>query len=75
MNRLHSWSIKQLMSQGRFEELLEGLMDSVGGEIPSQLQGRMEAHDWQNCLCEFDKYSRVVLGEEGRPKQLYRSRS
>lgn len=28
------------------------------------------AQDVQNCLCEFDKYQRVLLGE-GRPKQLY----
>lgn len=36
--------------------------------------GDMELHaqDLQNCLCEFDKYERVRLGE-GRPKQLYRS--
>lgn len=31
---------------------------------------RMCAQDLQNCLCEFDKYERVRLGE-GRPKQLY----
>lgn len=32
----------------------------------------LHAQDLQNCLCEFDKYERVRLGE-GRPKQLYRS--
>lgn len=31
---------------------------------------RLSAQDLQNCLCEFDKYERVRLGE-GRPKQLY----
>jgi len=30
----------------------------------------LHAQDLQNCLCEFDKYERVRLGE-GRPKQLY----
>ena len=30
----------------------------------------LHAQDLQNCLCEFDKYQRVVLGE-GVPKQLY----
>jgi hypothetical protein len=31
----------------------------------------LHAQDVQNCLCEFDKYERVRLGQ-GRPKQLYR---
>jgi hypothetical protein len=29
------------------------------------------AQDTQNCLCEFDKYMRLVTGE-GRPKQTYK---
>jgi hypothetical protein len=31
---------------------------------------RLHAQDVQNCLCEFDKYERVRLGE-GRPRSLY----
>lgn len=31
----------------------------------------VHAQDLQNCLCEFDKYERVRLGE-GRPKATYR---
>jgi hypothetical protein len=31
---------------------------------------KMHAQDLQNCLCEFDKYSRVKNGE-GRPRSLY----
>lgn len=31
---------------------------------------KMHAQDLQNCLCEFDKYERIRLGE-GRPKQRY----
>jgi hypothetical protein len=34
----------------------------------------LHAQDLQNCLCEFDKYERVRLGE-GRPKQLYKERA
>jgi hypothetical protein len=41
-------------------------------ELPTSITGRLEAHDYQNCLCEYDKYERV-LGGEGKPKQLYRS--
>jgi hypothetical protein len=31
----------------------------------------LSGQDLQNCLCEFDKYERVRLGE-GKPKQLYK---
>lgn len=31
---------------------------------------RLSAQDLQNCLCEFDKYERVRLGE-GRPRSTY----
>jgi len=30
---------------------------------------RLEAIDYQNCLCEFDKYERALQG--GRPKRNY----
>lgn len=32
---------------------------------------RLSASDLQNCLCEWDKYQRSLLGQ-GRPKQLFR---
>lgn len=38
--------------------------------IKSAGMPRLSAQDLQNCLCEFDKYSRALNGE-GRPKQLY----
>jgi hypothetical protein len=31
----------------------------------------IDMQDFQNCLCEFDKYDRTYLGE-GKPKQRYR---
>lgn len=34
----------------------------------------LHAQDLQNCLCEFDKYERVRLGE-GRPRTTYQGRS
>jgi len=32
---------------------------------------KIHMQDLQNCLCEFDKYERVRLGE-GRPRNGYR---
>lgn len=40
-------------------------------KLRTALKLDLHAQDLQNCLCEFDKYERVRLGE-GRPKQLYR---
>jgi hypothetical protein len=39
-------------------------------KLPRNLKD-LHAQDIQNCLCEFDKYERVRLGE-GTPKQLYK---
>lgn len=37
---------------------------------PSAPIGMLHAQDLQNCLCEFDKYERVRLGE-GKPRSSY----
>jgi hypothetical protein len=41
-------------------------LDHPGSGLPFKLH----MQDIQNCLCEFDKYERVRLGE-GRPRSLY----
>lgn len=33
----------------------------------------LDAQDLQNCLCEFDKYERVRMGQ-GRPRSRYPGR-
>lgn len=62
-------NIRCKMTQEEFErqliELRARLKCSAGG-----LQKTMEAIDIQGCLCEFDKYERVLSGD-GRPKQKY----
>lgn len=70
MNRLHGRPIGQLMSQEQFQERLATIM-KIGRSRLFMVNRRLEAMDWQNCLCEFDKYSRVLFGE-GQPKQTYR---
>lgn len=39
-------------------------------KLPKEITYRLEAHDYQNCLCEFDKYERTLKGES-RPKHNY----
>jgi len=43
---------------------LQTLMPEIGGQ-------RLHAQDVQSCLCEYDKYMRIALGE-GRMKMKYR---
>lgn len=64
INRIHNRSISGSLSQKQFMEELRQLVGQCQ-PVPG-----LEMIDWQNCLCEYDKYSRVLLGE-GRPKQQY----
>lgn len=71
MNRLLGRDIKARMNQAEFEENLEWMICKITGRVPSSITDRMEAMDYQSCLCELDKYERALNGE-GRPKQNYR---
>lgn len=70
MNWLHSRPITKLMPQKQFLDELRALIVLGTTRLPRDITERMEAMDWQNCLCEFDKYSRTIL-HEGHPKQRY----
>jgi hypothetical protein len=70
LNRVCGFPVKDgwepstwLQRVNRLQEKLRPLLLEAGMEP-------LSAQDTQNALCEFDKYSRVRLGE-GRPKQLY----
>lgn len=71
LNRLHSRPVKKALSQeeglGEINDLKAQLDEP--GKIWPWLQP-MELADVQNCLCEFDKYERVRLGE-GEPRARY----
>lgn len=71
MNRLLGLPIMKGMTQTEFESNLVNVICTATPGLPRELTERMEAMDWQNCCCEFDKYERVRFGE-GRPKQMYR---
>lgn len=70
MNRLLGRDIKKPIGQREFEGLLKDLIGDTRGRLPLSTESRMEAIDFQNCLCEFDKYERTLL-EGRRPKQKY----
>lgn len=70
MNRLLGRGVNDPLSQEEFLERLRDMIEKCRESLPSSITSRLEAIDWQNCLCEFDKYSRVLYSE-GKPKQLY----
>ena len=57
------------MEQNEFDALLHNLWLEADHRV-GPVATRMERMDWQNCLCEVDKYLRAKNGE-GRPKQRY----
>lgn len=62
-------SMKQSDFMHEFIPLMTYLRKNL--QLPLPALNRLEAHDFQNCLCEFDKYERVLSGE-GRAKQKYK---
>lgn len=72
MNRLLGRELLAKMRQGEFGGLLEALIENLGSEDMGGITDCMEAMDYQNCLCEFDKYSRVVHATGRFPKQKYK---
>lgn len=70
MNRLHERPKDKPLDQGQFLEELRELRPKLIERLPNETK-RLEAMDFQNCLCEFDKMERVLSGE-GKPKNLYR---
>jgi hypothetical protein len=59
-------------SEKAWKDTLVVLQKEVAVLLPPWMD-RLHAQDLQNCLCEFDKYERVRLGE-GRPRSLYAGR-
>jgi hypothetical protein len=64
LNRVCEHAVDEPWREPQWLMALTQLRAQVGGTA-------LHAQDLQNCLCEFDKYERVRLGE-GRPKQVYK---
>jgi hypothetical protein len=67
INRLHERPAESNLIKREFEEEFSVFLRKFRPliDIPA-----MEAIDYQNCLCEWDKYERTLHGE-GHPKQKY----
>lgn len=71
INRLLGRPKDKAVAQAEFETLLPRLAAVVRPEIAGIWADRqLQAMDLQNCLCEFDKYRRLTLGE-GKVRARY----
>lgn len=71
LNRLHGRPVKQALNQVQALAEMRQLRELI--QEPGRLAPWVQLPDLsdiQNCLCEFDKYQRVLLGE-GRPRSMY----
>jgi hypothetical protein len=70
LNRVMGRPVNQNWKEGEWFVTLCGLRAAILPMIQAAGMPPLHAQDLQNCLCEFDKYERVRLGE-GRPRSNY----
>lgn len=67
LNRLMGREVNHSWKEIHWRSNLEAYRTILTSKTHMQLHGQ----DFQNCLCEFDKYCRTLEGQ-GKPKQKYR---
>lgn len=73
LNRLLGRDPNTPVSQREFVRELHTLIRLCYAGLPAPVVTRLEAIDFQNCLCEFDGYEKVLWGQ-GRKKRTYPGR-
>lgn len=68
LNRIYGRSLEQVAHQDSFNEELMETLEMAKSWATIDLS-TLTLHDWQNCMCEFDKYMRASNG--GRPRANY----
>lgn len=68
LNRVMGWNKDAPWREIEWHRCLMVLSDELAPLM--KIMPSLHSQDLQNCLCEFDKYERVRLGE-GRPKNTY----
>ena len=73
LNRVLGLPYKSPWKDSAWLRSLKELHGEIRPRLAAAKMRDMHAQDMQNCLCEFDKYERVRLGQ-GQPKQRYAGR-
>jgi hypothetical protein len=63
MNRVLCRSTKAVWCEAEWVRELQLLQKAVAPALSEASLPKLHAQDFQNCLCEFDKYERIRLGE------------
>ena len=71
LNRLSGWNLNMKWNNDQFIKVLREVRQQLGESFGWRLKICLQ--DLQNCLCEFDKYQRVKLGQ-GTPRSTYPGR-
>lgn len=72
LNRIYGRPLEARWNESEWHEKLIALQHTlIVNHSIEDACGELHAQDLQNCLCEFDKWSRAAHGE-GTPKQIYR---
>lgn len=69
LNRMVGREVKSPWREHEWREVALEIGEKVNYDLPPWMD-RIDMQDFQNCLCEFDKYMRATTGE-GKPKQRY----
>lgn len=70
LKRLYGGSVGAALPASELPGLLSRAVAELPKLVSAEISAGTEAMDYQNCLCEWDKYERALWGE-GRPKRLY----
>jgi hypothetical protein len=73
LNRIHGRPLEQSIKTDQLNEEMKDLLD-ISGEVANTLDPSvpdLEMREIEHCLCEYDKYERVRLGE-GRPRAKFK---
>jgi|TARA_R100000995_G_scaffold20361_2_gene8460 hypothetical protein len=70
LNRIHNRKLEQTIKKDQLTAEMKELLD-VSDDYLDLALPRLEMREIEHCLCEFDKYERVRLGE-GRPRSKYK---
>ena len=70
LNRIHLRELEQTVKKDQLNFEMKQLLDYSPDYLENHMQP-LEMRDIEHCLCEFDKYERVRLGQ-GRPRAKYK---
>jgi hypothetical protein len=70
LNRIHGRPLEQTIKAKQLTEEMKELL-AVSGDYLLDVVPDLEMREIEHCLCEYDKYERVRLGE-GRPRAKFK---